>query len=563
MGKTFYWVGGATGNNALDKYNWNNPNNWVVQNVVSGGISNTTQGISSTTTTVSTTKNNAVNRFNVSTGSIGSSTDQSKTYCPGIGDFVIIGELPALGNNTPVQVKAPLLFGGCGITSGQNWASTTPYAAWENAAGNTGTGVNIGISTITIKNNKVANTDSVVYPYEWIGGGITGSSSEILDWVKAQNPGVDVESLITSTTSDLRLIVKDSVNTDIGNPYEMVNSSPIKVSLLFKAGVKQAFTLAGSPANIVKTKFFDTSSHIALGVFGGIFDSVEIKTNPTNSNHGPSTRYIQFGSYSVLNDVFVDRYAGNLYVDSSTYVNNINITNTSWYGFDRGIEQNITLECYLDGPIVRTALGYTVGTVTATESTLKVTPCTIIHPQLTRDGYQPDLPYSTAFPPTINLGLPIGETLIGDEQEMKSVIVQGQQYDLISYLDGRWHLCFNGSVNMNYLNANNCLVKCSQNIPQTAKVRIGNAEFKENSEITFTKACPIVNAGDKDVWYFGELTDTLRGGLKFLDTTGIVYGGKGIVIANTFEDSEIGIDSRSGSIDYQNTDIQATVTTQA
>ena len=84
--------------------------------------------------------------------------------------------------------------------------------------------------------------------------------------------------------------------------------------------------------------------------------------------------------------------------------------------------------------------------------------------------------------------------------------------------------------------------------------------MRENSEITFTKACPIVNAGDQDIWYFGEMTDKLRGGLKFWDTTGLIYGGKNIVLANSFESQTKGVDSRTGNIDYSSTDTEATVT---
>lgn len=565
MAKTFYWVGGATGANVLEAYNWNNPKNWIVQNATSGGIINTTPNISSSSPTT-TTKNNAANRFNVSTGSIGAASDVSQSYCPGIGDTAIIGELPAIGNNTATQVKAPLLFGGCGVTSGANWTSAVPYATWSNAQTPAGADLNIGLSTLTIKNSTLPNTTQAVYPFEWIGGGVSLSSADILNWVKEQNPGEDIEALISTSTQDLRLIVKDSVNTNILAPYDVNGRKPIKVSLLFKAGVKQAFLQGGSPVKIVKTKFFDTSSDIALGVYGAAFDSVEVKTNPQNSAHGPSNRFISFGSVSYLNDVFVDRFGGNLFIDSSTYVNNVSITNTAWYGVDSdaGIQQDLTLECYFDGDTVRTIFGYTqAGIISGEKSTLRVTPCTIVHPQLIRDGYGPDMPYSTSIPPTINLGLPTPITLLGDEQEIMAAFIQGQQYDDVSFLDGRWHLSFKGSVNMNYLYANNCLVKCSPDAVQVAKVKIGNADFKENSEITFTKACPIVNAGDKDVWYFGGLTDKLRGGLKFWDTTGLVYGGKGIVLCNSFEDQTIGKDSRTGDIDYGNTDVEATVTTYA
>lgn len=557
MGKTFYWVGGATGSTVLEAYNWNNPKNWIVQNATIGGVATTTIN-QDTIATSTTTSSNSANRFNISTGSIGSAVDTG-SYCPGIGDVVIVGELPAIGNKTPKQVKAPLLYGGCGITSGAGWTAGTAHATWQNAQESSGSFNNIGIQSITVKNSFLPNTTTPVYPFEWIGGGITSANSEILSWVESQNSGEDIKALCNSSTSDLRLIVKEHVTTKVNAPFETVDSKPIKVSMFFKAGVKQTIPQPAGNISVVRTKFNDSSSYIALGLFSGFFDSVTIKTDDQNGNNSPDTRYIMIsGSY--LNDVFVDRYAGNLYMDSSTVVNKMNMTNTVWMGMMRGILQDITIESDFDGPAVRSMLGYS-GVISSESSTLRLGPCVYISPSAGRSGYGTEQKYNIQYPPTLNLGISIGETLVGEYQEITSLFVEGQNYNTLSFLDGRWNLSFKGNVNINYLNGKACIIKANPYAPLITQVRVGNAELFDTSEITFTRSCPIIDAGDQDIWYFGEMSDKLRGGLKFFDSTGLIYGSKGIVMANSFEDRNSNKDSRTGDIDYLDTDVEATITT--
>lgn len=555
MGKTFYWVGGATGANALAAYDWNNPKNWIVQNSVIGGVASSNVGINQNSSTVSTTtSSNAVNRFNVSTGSIGAATDISTSYCPGAGDVVIIGEIPSLGNNTPKQVKAPLLFGGCGVTSGAGWTGNAGFASWLNAQTASATGSNMGIASLTIKNSFLPNTETPVYPFEWIGGGITSSNREILEWVESNNSSTDITALSNANTSDLRVIVKEQVTTNCSVPFETVTRKPVKVSLLFKAGVKQPQTVAAgaSPMSVVKTKFMETSSHIALGIFGGMFDVVTIK----EANNEPSSRFILF-SQSYLNDVLVDRFGGTLWMAWDNYINKMNMTNTIWYGnMDSSLVQSFNIESSFNGPLVRSTLGYT-GVLPSEHSMLKVGPCQFIHP--TNASSVGTGRYSTAFPPTISLGTDIGLTLLGEEQKLPRLEIEGRDEDLISYLNGRWHLSFKGNINLNYLNAKQCVLKANPSAPTTSKVRIGTAEMSGNGEITFTKDSPIVDAGDQDIWYFGQMTDRLRGGLKFLDSTGLIFGSRGIVMANSFEDRDLKTDSRSGDIDYSPTETQGTV----
>jgi len=552
MGKTFYWIGGATGANDLSAYDWNNPKNWIVQNSVIGGVAASNGGINQNSSPISTTtSSNAVNRFNVSTGSIGAAADISVSYCPGAGDVVIIGEIPTLGNNTPKQVKSPLLFGGCGVTSGEGWTGNAGFASWLNAQTASATGSNMGIASLTIKNSFLPNTQTPVYPFEWIGGGITSVNADILDWVQSNNPSVDVEALSNANTSDLRVIVKEQLTTNCSAPYETTTGNPIKVSLLFKAGVKQPQS-GPTPMSVVKTKLMETSSHIALAIFGGVFDVVTVK----EANNDPSSRFVMFsGSY--LNDVLFDRFGGTLWMSWDNYINKMSVLNTFWYGqTDPTLTQSFNMEANFDGPLVRSTLGYT-GVLPAEHSIMRVGPCMYIAPSnasSTGTGR-----YNNASPPTISLGTDIGLTLLGEEQKLPQLHIEGRDEDLISYLNGRWHLSFKGNTNLNYLNAKQCVLKANPNAPAISKVRIGTAELVGNCELTFTKDSPIIDAGDQDIWYFGQMTDRLRGGLKFLDASGIVFGSRGIVMSNSFEDRDIKKDSRTGDVDYSPIDTQGTV----
>ena len=561
MGKTFYWVGGATGANALAAYDWNNPKNWIVQNSVIGGVALSNSTINQKTTLASTTtSSNASNRFNVSTGSIGSASDLSVSYCPGPGDNVIIGELPPIGNNTPKQVKAPLLFGGCGVTSGAGWTGSDGFASWANAQTPSGTGPNMGVAALTIKNSFLPNTETPVYPFEWLGGGITSSNREILEWVASQNPSVDVNALSNASTSDLRLIVRDQVTTNCTVPFETLTRKPIKASLLFKAGVKQVQQVPSGalPMSVVKTKLMETSGYIALGIFGGIFDVVTVKegTGPSWGGGGPSNRFIMF-SNSYINDFSIDRYSGSLWLSWGSYINKMSMQNTMWIGRSDDTVQTLTVESDFNGPLVRSTLGY-VGILPADHSTLKIGQCQFIHPSNASTTIVNGR-YNIEFPPTLNLGAEIGLTLLGDEQVLPQLHIEGREEDNLSYLNGRWHISFKGNINMNYLKAKQCVLKANPLAPTVSKIRIGTAELVGSSEITFTKNCPIVDAGDQDIWYFGQMTDRLRGGLKFLDSSGLIYGSRGIIVANSFEDRDLKADSRSEQIDYSPVDTQGTV----
>jgi hypothetical protein len=541
MGKTFYWVGGATGANALSPYNWNNPKNWIVEN----------SGLATSLVSGSTAK--GANRFNLNTGAVGAVTDESVTYCPGIGDVAIIGDLPKIGN-APKQVKAPLLFGGCGITSG---TGPSQHTTWVGAQVASGTGQNIGLATINIRNRFVdGSTTEAVYPFAWIGGGVsTERNPDLLAYLLLEGP-IDANLLNSADAQDLRLIVRDEVNVDSRVGFtSSAPDTPVRCNLLFKAGVKK--TVGG--LNVVKTVLKDTSTHIALGIYDGKFDGVEIKKKNDNDVSYPTTRFLYFVNCR-LNDVLMEDYAGGFLFDYSTKVNNVVVTSPSWYGsmkdsLGETVNQTFTFECTFDGPSVRTELGYS-GVDPSVVSTLSVG-----KPFGVWSGGNAGEPYAVQYPPTITLGTEPSVSLLGEEQIIRTVEVNGLDYDDFNFVDARWHISFKGNTNIKYLKSSYGILKANPLCPVNANIKIGNAELSNHSEITFTKNCPIVDAGDQDVWYFGAMTDTLRGGLKFKDSTGLVYGGKNIVMANSYENE--GKDTVSGQVDYDLADITATTETQA
>jgi len=558
MAKTFYWVGGATGANVLEAYNWNNPKNWIVQNSTFGGGLGVSQLNQGTNTSTTTSSSNPANRFNVSTGTLGAITDVSLT-CPGIGDVVIIGELPSIGNNTPTTVQAPLLFGGCGVTSAAGWTGSTPYATWSGASVASGTGTNIGLSTLTIKNNYLPNTTTPVYPFEWVGGGITSGNVDVVNWLKNKHPSEDILSYSSLNTSDLRVLVKDEVKTECMVSFDTTKNAPLKVSLLFKGGVKTRVASPSGAINVVKTKYTDTSSHIALGLFRGAFDIVTIK-EPKGS---PATRYISTAE-CILNEVYVNDYPGSLYLDQNSKINKMELNDTMWMGDIDEVLQTFIIESSFVGSNVRTTLGY-VGLLPADHSSLKVGPCAFIHPNSsTQDARLANTKYNVRTPPTLIVGSEIGVTLLEDTDSFQKIpyfTVTGKNEDLTSFLNGRWHIQFKGSTNINYMKSTFGILKTSRYAPLNTKIKIGTVDMYNQSEITFTKNCPIVDAGDQDIWYMGQLTDKFRGGLTFLDSTGIIYGSRGIVAANTFLNKDKNIDSNTGEIDYNVLDIQGSVTT--
>ena len=131
MAKTFYWIGGATGSNALSPYDWNNAKNWLIVSDQSTTTSSRFKVSSTTTNQIDT----GVNR------EVGAGV--SKTYCPGSTDTVFVGS-PKYG-----QAKAPLLFGGCGT------AATTSSPGWTSATITGGTGNSLGLSSLNIENTRI------------------------------------------------------------------------------------------------------------------------------------------------------------------------------------------------------------------------------------------------------------------------------------------------------------------------------------------------------------------------------------------------------------------------
>lgn len=552
MAKTFYWVGGATGSNALDKYNWNQPRNWVVKR----NSLVTPKGSGGTVRIDTSAYNDAT-------------ADESVSYCPGPTDFVIIGD-------SSYPAKSPLLFGGCGTTANAS------SAIWQNATTSTGSGNSLGLNSITIYNNTTEKTNNgASYPFKWVGGGLENiTTNERLTWVKEQNPDVDVESLLSTNTQDLRIIVHNQVMTNVGMGYNgtlandglgAINgdlNEAIQILLYFKAPGK---TLIGS-SNLVRTKFIDQSDKAVIGLFNGYFDSVLVKQAPILTGvyfGGPGDRYIMLNDCKI-NDVMFDKYGGSFHIDINSKINTMSVNETQWYGWSRGSvtteknHQQFIIQNNFESSVLTEHLGHSI--VSGLPSArLNVGPVTYIGAGLIYADRPSGSAYNIEYPPTITLGTDPSSSLLGDYQTCREFNITGTQYDSFGNLDGRWHVSFAGSLDYKLVNAKNTILKLSPIAPAGPygiKVGIGTANLSENSEITFTNQCPIVDAGTQDGWYFGKLDNTLSGGLRFLDNSCVVWGGKGVVMANTTTLDINGtiVDNTTGTQTYNNDSVSASIT---
>lgn len=548
MAKTFYWVGGATGNDALDKYNWNQPKNWIVKrNSISTPVG----------------KGGSIR---IDTSSYNDATaDESVSTCPGPTDFVIIGD-PSF------PAKSPLLFGGCGITAN----STT--AIWTNATTSTGSGNSLGLNTINLFNKALPNSGAASYPFKWLGGGLENiTTNERLTWVKEQNPSVDIESLLSTHTNDLRLIVHNQVTTNFEVGYNGGSASDagtylpdlsecVHVSLYFKVPGK---TLAGG-TNTVKTKFIDRSDKLVLGVFNGYFDLFQVNERPNATGlymGSPGDRYISLNDCKI-NNVLFDKYGGSFNIDINSKINTMKINESLWYGWttsanssEKNIQQFV-IQANIDGAVLTEDLGHTIASGSAT-SKLEVGPVSYSVPGLVNSRGQASA-YNTDYPPTIILGTDPSVTLLGDYQTCREMNISGSQFDPMQIIDGRWHVSFAGSANYNLLTGKNVILKLNPYAPAGPygiKVGIGTVVLSENSEMAFTNLCPIIDAGAQDGWYLGKLDNTLSGGLRFLDNSCLIWGGKGVYMANTTTLNVNGTtyDNTTGIQTYNNDSVSASI----
>ena len=615
MAKTFYWIGGATGTNALSPYDWNNAKNWLI---VSDQSTTTSSRFKvSSTPNLPNQIDTGVNR------EVGAGV--SKTYCPGSTDTVFVGS-PKYG-----QAKAPLLFGGCGT------AATTSSPGWTSATITGGTGNSLGLSSLYIENTRIPcvnaseedNCKSLPsYPFAWIGGGIenvadsgeNGKTDWVVNNVILNNPTLTRESvlaLLSTQSQDLRVIVQRSVSTNLTTAYLLQEETNQLGQYIGSYGgwgdpdystqVILAFKAQARTNNKCITKYSDKSIKANIGMFNANFNEVEIldvfdsvgtagvleELEADNIDNDqfyfatPGDRSISFFNSCVLGKVTATKYGGNLYFSDDSKADTVTLNGHMWWGYSTYsiittndnndsittkdfVRPQQSLEVYCSFTDTPTLLGYTGFGSTAK---LIVTPVSWLNPdlynkdnagaistttttetqELVGDSSSYTVNFNVRTPPTVKLGTFDMES--ENYQTATEIVVTGtneitRQFPFQWVGDGRWHIAFVGSVNINTITGSSVVVKTvaqefgGSDYPLVA---VGSMILSNNCSVVLDdyNNTPVEEAGNQNGWRIGSLSNIWQGGLFFNTSDCEIYNGFGVrtITTNIVE----GINTTTGS----------------
>jgi hypothetical protein len=458
----YYWVG-ATASAGISRYDFNTPANWQLAYWSSQA-----------------------------TGASFGWNFASATAAPGPGDNVFVGT-----SNVGVipQSLSPCLYGGySGNSAFGSWLNAGPLVAGALTGGTN----NSSLNSITV------DMTSSKYPYNFFGGGLTGTQ---LNWVLNFDNG-PTGDLVGATAEraykPMKLKVTSSIILRTG-ANDLADIQTVK-SLSYN-----------STTNIVNTNAIINGVGFVRMV-GGSYSSIV--------NQGSGNLYLEG---LTCGDLFTT--SSGVYTSSNTRFSNVTVSGTytapMWFGGA------------LDSTTVLADLGFT-GSITgnqasSNDSTMTINPI---------DGWWTG--GGVTSNPTFYVGLP---GITSSSVYCNKIVISSSQGVSGSHpaSSAKWNLVVSGGLSAQAIELSDATIRAYDYLDPTLAIKIGTLGMARNALLDLSYN------GVFDNWQFGSVTGTannitIAGGVVFRDETPKIQGSAGVRLFNTQVSLGGRFDTRTGKI---------------